>query len=115
MENIIHSFWSLPSNKDKTTEHDRNNGGFLSEKHHAMSWALSCLSWKKHYGRILLFTDIKGKEWLIDKLQLPYDEVNVCLDNINDVNPIYYAYPKLYVYSLQYFYFLYHLLIKLLI
>ena len=101
MENIIHSFWSLPSNKDKTTEHDRNNGGFLSEKHHAMSWALSCLSWKKHYGRILLFTDIKGKEWLIDKLQLPYDEVNVCLDNINDVNPIYYAYPKLYVYSLQ--------------
>ena len=44
MENIIHSFWSLPSNKDKTTEHDRNNGGFLSEKHHAMSWALSCLS-----------------------------------------------------------------------
>ena len=87
MENIIHSFWSLPSNKDKTTEHDRNNGGFLSEKHHAMSWALSCLSWKKHYGRILLFTDIKGKEWLIDKLQLPYDEVNVCLDNINDVNP----------------------------
>lgn len=44
MENIIHSFWSLPSNKDKTTEHDRNNGGFLSEKHHAMSWALSCLT-----------------------------------------------------------------------
>ena len=52
MENIIHSFWSTPSIKDKTIEHDRNNGGFLTEKHHAMSWALSCLSWKKYYGKI---------------------------------------------------------------
>ena len=101
MENIIHSFWSTPSIKDKTIEHDRNNGGFLTEKHHAMSWALSCLSWKKYYGKITLYTDKKGKEWLIDKLKLPYDDVIVCMDEINNVNPIYYAYSKLYVYSLQ--------------
>lgn len=101
MENIIHSFWSLPSIKKKTLEHDRNNGGFLSEKYHAMSWALSCLSWKKYYGKISLYTDVMGKEWLIDKLNLPYDEVYICLDEINNINPIYYAYPKLYVYSLQ--------------
>ena len=85
MENIIHSFWSTPSIKDKTIEHDRNNGGFLTEKHHAMSWALSCLSWKKYYGKITLYTDKKGKETHIIG---NYKTVKGCICNLEDTGMI---------------------------
>ncbi|MEF9476366.1 hypothetical protein OWR28_00030 [Chryseobacterium sp. 1B4] len=51
-----------------------------------MSWALSCLRFKKFYN-VELVTDTVGKELLIDTLELPYDSVSLKLDELNDTYP----------------------------
>ncbi len=66
-----------------------------------MSWALSCLTFKKVYGAIELVTDKKGKAILIDALQLPYTEVKVVLDQLNHYPKKLWAIGKLYTYSIQ--------------
>ncbi len=100
-QNIIHSYWSLPSLTYSDDENARNKGGWLEEKYHAMSWALSCLRWKAVYGNIKLYTDKAGSEWLLDKLLIPYNEVEVNLDILNTYSPDLWALPKVYVYGLQ--------------
>lgn len=99
--NIIQSFWSLPSKVNPTSAFGRNNGGWLNERQHAMSWSLSCLKLKQFYPDIKLFTDTEGMDWLINKLALPYNDVDCCLDNISHFNPTLWALAKLYTYSLQ--------------
>ncbi|MEA5402905.1 DUF6734 family protein [Arcicella sp. DC2W] len=99
---IIHSFWSKPS-LDKSIERfeDRKMGGWLDKKYNYMSWALSCLQFKKHYGFIELVTDNEGKKLFIDKLNLPYDSVRVELDIYNNYHPDLWAISKLHSYTLQ--------------
>ena len=45
-----------------------------------MSWTLSCLSLREHYDEVALYTDQKGYDVFINKLHLPYTEVNVVYD-----------------------------------
>jgi hypothetical protein len=99
---IIHSFWSKPT-LEKSVERfeDRKMGGWLDKKYNYMSWTLSCLQFKKHYGYIELITDQQGKELFIDKLELPYNSVNVKLDVLNDFHPDLWAVSKLFSYTLQ--------------
>ena len=65
------------------------------------TYALSALLVRKHYaGKTTLVTDTFGKELLIDKLELPYDEVIVCLDRLNEYPGEFWALGKIYTYSL---------------
>ncbi|MCD8029667.1 MAG: hypothetical protein LUF85_02210 [Bacteroides sp.] len=89
---IIQSLWSKPATE---------TGGWSHQAFYLMSWALSCLKLKEFYDSVELYTDKKGKELLIDTLQLPYDKVHVVLDDLNEYNPTLWALGKVYTYSLQ--------------
>ena len=65
-----------------------------------MSWALSCLTLRRHYDEVALYTDSVGKHVLIDLLHLPYTEVNVVFDDFKCL-PHHWALAKVYTYSLQ--------------
>lgn len=97
---IIQSYWSKPSEETKN-KIGRNSGGWLDKHFHYMSWALSCLKFKEFYSDVELYTDAKGKDFLIDKLKLPYTKVENCLDCLNDYNPLIWAVGKIHTYSLQ--------------
>ncbi len=98
---FIHTFWTGPSQTDK---HDLISlkAGWLSCEYHWMSWALSCLQAKEILGSITLVTDLKGKEILIDKLKLPYDQVSTALEfRLDDYPAQLWALAKIYTYSIQ--------------
>lgn len=99
---LIHTYWSKPTygTNDNLLE-NRYDGGWFSMKYHCLSWALSCLKCKQFYDNVELYTDKAGKELLIDKLQLPYSRVHVCLDDLNYVPKQMWAMSKIYTYSLQ--------------
>ncbi len=94
---VIQSYWSLPAkNNSNEDSFGRRNGGWISEKYHAMSWTLSCLKLREFYSEVELFTDKAGYSWLIDQLDLPYTKITTSLDRINNINPSLWALPKLY-------------------
>ncbi|WP_299529598.1 DUF6734 family protein [Ulvibacterium sp.] len=99
---IIHSYWSKPAqatfNKKPT---EKLNGGWRHPKYQYMSWALSCLSFKKYYDEIELVTDIAGEELLINQLKLPYTSVKVELDKLNNYSKKLWAIGKLFAFGLQ--------------
>lgn len=103
--NIIQSYWSKPTlaSQNSNAEYNRFCGGWLSEKHHAISWAYSLLSLKRQHPekKISLYTDSEGYKWLIEKLQLDYDEVRIELDVMNGYSSVLWAMAKVYTYSLQ--------------
>jgi hypothetical protein len=98
---IIQSYWSLPASYHDKDQYGRYNGGFLSAKYNYMSWALSVLTLKRHYKSIELITDEAGKSLLIDTLQLPYNKVTVCLDELNHYHPKLWALGKIKAYQMQ--------------
>ncbi|WP_299314971.1 DUF6734 family protein [uncultured Aquimarina sp.] len=99
---IIHSFWSKPSlKKNEYNAFDRSNGGWSDRKYNYMSWALSCLQFKKYYKEVELVTDKFGYDILINHLNLPYTDVKVVLDDLNDYDPNLWALGKIYAYSIQ--------------
>ncbi len=81
--NFVQTFWTLPSKIKNDDFINRFNGGFPSEKYHAMSWAYSFYSLKRYHPdkKVVLHTDSYGAEWLINKLGIPYDEVKLSLDD----------------------------------
>jgi hypothetical protein len=97
---IIQSFWSLPASAKQTRE-GKSKGGWLSARYQYMGMALSCLLLQRYYGRVTLYTDAQGYELLIKQLGLPYDEVQVCLDELNTYSEGLWALPKIYAYHLQ--------------
>lgn len=97
---IVHSFWSKPS-LDTMGVSEKSNGGWRQGKYHLMSWALSCLSFKKHYGNIELVTDPFGKELLIDELELPYSSFSIDLKKLNIYPKHLWALGKIYSYGIQ--------------
>ena len=100
---IIQTFWAAPAETAEARIEfgGRLSGGWISERYHAISWTLSCLKFREFYPEIELYTDGKGSSWLIDKLDLPYSNVHVDLDVLNEYDPMLWAIPKLYVYSKQ--------------
>ncbi|HPN39411.1 MAG TPA: hypothetical protein PL041_13500 [Melioribacteraceae bacterium] len=91
--NALFSYYSLPAvNNDKIYI---NNAGFI------YSWVLSVNLAKKHFNKVILVTDTKGKELLIDELNLPFDEVDYSLDTITGININLFAYPKIFAMDKQ--------------
>jgi hypothetical protein len=73
---VVQTYWSVPGKNNLPADHfGRNCGGWPSEKLHAMSWAMSCCTFKRFYPALELYTDSDGEDWLINKLKLPYTQV----------------------------------------
>ena len=100
--NIIQSFWTLPMLKGQPGKYEtRFHGGWLHQKYHYMSWAYSCLQLRKFYNNVSLITDVIGNELLIEQLGLPYTNVTIALDELNNCHPELWALGKVYSYGLQ--------------
>lgn len=99
---IVQSFWSKPY---YSREYFFNNaGGWSHRTFNYMSWALSCLRFKKFYGRVELVTDELGKKLLVDIMELPYDNVSLKLNELNAKYSRFeniWALGKIYAYSIQ--------------
>ncbi len=99
---IVQSYWSKPAKmKENTNPNGRSAGGWIDKKYNYMSWAFSCLQFKKYYDEIELITDKEGHDLLINKLGLPYTRSKVVLDSLNDYSEDLWALGKLYAYRLQ--------------
>ncbi|WP_413667664.1 DUF6734 family protein [Mucilaginibacter sp. Mucisp86] len=99
----IQSYWSLPCIKTYENDYSRFRGGWVTEKHHAISCAMSLMLLQKYNAGtpVTLYTDNQGFDWLINKLSLPYDDVKVELDCINHIDPMLWSMGKIYTYSRQ--------------
>ena len=98
---ILQTFWTGPINTN-TENLVSMKAGWLSCEYHWMSWALSCLQAKAIFGEVNLVTDLKGKEILIDRLQLPYSTVSTELEGkLDQYHPALWALAKIYTYSIQ--------------
>jgi hypothetical protein len=95
---IVQSLWSKPFN---IAQSGRFNGGWLSEKYNYISWTLSLLLLRKHYGEVNLVTDTNGYTFLIERLNLPYDSVSLSLDCLSDCPESMWAMGKIYTYAIQ--------------
>lgn len=91
---IVQTFWTAGRDPLK------HPFGWAHPEYNLMSWALSCLSLREHYDEVALYTDREGYDVLINKLHLPYTEVNVVYDE-NLCLPHHWAYAKIKTYSMQ--------------
>jgi hypothetical protein len=91
---IVQTFWT--AGKDPL----KHSFGWSHPEYNLMSWALSCLSLREHYDEVALYTDQEGYDVLINKLHLPYTEVNVVYDK-NLCLPQHWAYAKIKTYGMQ--------------
>jgi hypothetical protein len=99
---IIHSFWSKPLyKKNNFNNWDRANGGWFSRRYNFYSWALSCLTFRKYYDHIELYTDSIGEDILVRQLELPYTKVHNILDQIEPYHHDLWAIGKIYTYKQQ--------------
>lgn len=91
---IVQTFWT--ANKSLLED----NFGWYNPQYHLMSWALSCLSLRKNYKNVVLYTDSNGYKVFVELLQLPYTNVIVDYDNLS-IPEIHWAYPKMLTYYSQ--------------
>ncbi len=98
---IVQSFWSAPSFRQSHAIQNRSAGGWLDASYNYFSWAYSCLQFKKYYDEVELVTDTRGKEILIDLLELPYSNFTTQLDCLSGFDPDLWAVGKLHAYKLQ--------------
>jgi len=98
---IIQSFWSKPAFNSSSSYWSRNLGGWLDQKYHLYSWALSFLTIQKQYPYIELITDDTGFDLLCKKIKLPYSRVLLSLNTLNRYDPNLFAIGKVFSYSLQ--------------
>lgn len=92
---IVQTFYNY--NKDLPIA---NTAGFLCPEFHWMSMALSCSLLKKHFGFVTLYCNQSAKEIIVDQLKLPYDEVVIIPDFMEDFTNLW-ALPKIHTYSCQ--------------
>ncbi len=91
---IVQTFWTAGRDPLKYSF------GWAHPEYNLMSWTLSCLSLREHYDEVALYTDQEGYDVLVNKLHLPYTEVNVVYDK-NLCLPQHWAYAKIKTYSMQ--------------
>jgi len=96
---IVQSLWSKPGRQDNPAEY--NKCGWGNRKYNYFSWALSALQFREYYDTLELVTDRAGYELLIEKMELPYTDVKVVLDEINHFHEDLFIAGKIYAYSLQ--------------
>lgn len=93
IDRAVHSLWLKPAGDGHV--------GFNSEASLVNSTTLSLFLAKKLFKTVGLVTDTKGKELLIDKYNLPYDDVDTSLDTISNIDKRHWAIGKIVACSLQ--------------
>lgn len=91
---MIQTFWTAGQDPLKYAF------GWTQPEHNLLSWALSCLSLRKHYNEVELYTDSAGYHILIEELKLPYTKAHVIFDDF-DCLPRHWALSKIKTYALQ--------------
>ncbi len=91
--NALFSFYSVPFMK--------NNKLNINYSSFFYSWVLSVNLAKKHFEKVILVTDTNGNDLLINKMNLPFDEVSLALNNMPPLNKNLWAYGKIYAFALQ--------------
>ncbi len=79
----------------------KRRSGWLTPRHHLLSWALSVELGSRHYPDTCLVTDDAGAAMLIDGLGLQFGTVSLALNALDDHNPDWWAIGKLYAYAEQ--------------
>jgi hypothetical protein len=92
---IIQSFWTGGNSSEIPS------CGWYSEKYHLLGWILSVNQLVKYYDEVELVTDRFGYDLLIEKLQLPYTDVHVVLDELNSYPKDLWALAKIKAYQMQ--------------
>jgi hypothetical protein len=99
---IVQSLWSRPGNRRDCDDNGESNAcGWADKRYHYFSWALSALQLRKFYDELELVTDEQGYELLIEKIGLPYTNVEKVLDKLNHYHQDLFSAGKLYAYSIQ--------------
>ncbi|MBW1294477.1 DUF6734 family protein [Aquimarina litoralis] len=98
---IIQSFWTKPFLEQNDDESARFKAGWSSTNLFFYSALLSCLTFKKHYGNVIMYTDKYGNELLKEKLGIPYTAVYKDLEQLHDYPSGLWALGKILSYSLQ--------------
>lgn len=97
---IVQSFWSKPMTLG--TDRILRNGGWYNKRLFLYGTTLSILLLNRHYpDKTVFVTDKFGKELFIDKLQLPFGEVIVELDELNFATETLWALGKIHTYSIM--------------
>jgi hypothetical protein len=78
----IQTFWTQPGQPIQQAA-----GGWLDPRYHLMSWALSSSLLARHFEKVVLHTDVKGRQILIDELGLPYSEVTLAQEGLEAKYP----------------------------
>ncbi|SIQ80825.1 hypothetical protein SAMN05880574_12631 [Chryseobacterium sp. RU37D] len=94
---IVQSFWSKPFLEAAK----KNKNLWLNKEMFFISNALSVLKLKEFYSNVELVTDHYGKRILIDILKLPYDSVDLSLNDIDNYRHELWAVGKIKAYSIQ--------------
>ncbi|MGY3149409.1 hypothetical protein ACVWYQ_006408 [Bradyrhizobium sp. USDA 3397] len=90
----VWSLWTKPLNANRRP-------GWLTPKHHLLSWVLSFELARQHYRDTQLLTDRDGAALLVDGLGLEFASVSLALDALADHDPDWWAIGKLYAYAAQ--------------
>ena len=100
---IIHSFWSKPSLHTQKQEFSNNRkfGGWLEYKYFLMSNCLSLLTLKRENSNVDLYTDNHGYDILIHQLGLPYGDVSLILNELENEDHRLWILGKIKVIELQ--------------
>jgi len=97
---IIQSFWSKPFLEKNTDKNARFKAGWTSTNLFFYSTLLSCLTLKRQYGSVTMYTDYYGKK-LFEDLQIPYSSIQTDLETLNQYPSELWALGKIRSYSLQ--------------
>lgn len=98
---IVQSFWSKPLLKsNKETYQNRLNGGWPNFRYALAAMSYSCLTLRKFYDDVELYTDDFGMHLFKDVLHLPYTRFHNVLNDL-DMDESFWAYGKIVTYSLQ--------------
>jgi hypothetical protein len=99
---IVHSLWSKPAfHGQQNYYNSRKTAGWLNLRYFLLSSCLSCLTAKRHHKKIELHTDKKGYQFLIDLLQLPYDDVYLSLNELKSCDHKLWVQAKFKAFELQ--------------
>jgi hypothetical protein len=91
----VWSFWSKPAE-------ERQGSPWPNDKLHLLSWILSVMEAKKHYGGdTQLVTDDAGAKKLVDQLGLRFGRVSTALNQLKDYDSSWWALGKIVAYRAQ--------------
>lgn len=95
IDRIVYSYWTAPSGDGKNITNWCNTRSAL------MSSVLSVMESKKNFKEVVLVTDKLGFDLLVSKLNLPFTETSLSLENIDNKYRDFWSLGKVVAYAEQ--------------